>query len=174
MKRFWLGTWSVDGPLPEMPGPAEPIAVSGAALLALEVLQDDEQYVVLISAADHAEEPQSLQCLIGFANGASACSLLRSRGFPLVEACISYRDGLLKVYSPHFSDPKVMQYFELLFEVEGVQFADATVPYRPFELSFAVRRFLRQPRARVCQVRCAGPRAESGAGVRGRLLPPVS
>lgn len=125
MQSFWLGTWAGDpriGPLCET---SQSIAAGAAGPWAIEVLKDGDLYVVLISAADALDNPGTLQCLIGFANGAKACSLWRSHGFPLIEATIRYDNETLEVLSPFFGDPTEMtemQYGKSLLEIDGVRF----------------------------------------------------
>ena len=117
MQHFWMGTWDASPPLPPTGRVSEPLAAGGAKLLALEILQDGDKYVVLVSAADSLEDPRTLQCLVGFANDPADCSAWRSRGFPLVDARIRCQGGLLQVFSSVFTNQPPMQYGELMLTV---------------------------------------------------------
>ena len=89
MRHFWLGTWELAQAVPATGNPSQPIAAAeGALRLAIEVHQDGPRYLILVSAADQLDAPGTLQCRIGFANGAAECCAWRSRGFPVVDAAI--------------------------------------------------------------------------------------
>ena len=122
MRRFWLATW--DAPAtPDPPGPmVAPLASTAARRLAIEVLQEDDRLVVLLSAADRLAASGTLACLVGFCNSAPDSSTWRSHGFPVVDAAIRLQGGLLEVSSPFFGNGKSMRYDERLLSVQGVVF----------------------------------------------------
>lgn len=122
MQGFWLATWNAP-PTATPAGPsAAPLASNRARRLAIEVLQEGDRLVVLLSDADKLAASGTLECLIGFANGAPDCSLWRSRGFPMVEAAIRPQGTSLELFSPFFGDDASMQYGKLLLGIDGVTF----------------------------------------------------
>lgn len=122
MQAFWLATWNAM-PTAAPAGPsAAPLASNRARRLAIEVLQEGERLVVLLSDADKLAVSGTLECLVGFANGAPDCSLWRSRGFPMVEAAIRRQGTSLELFSPFFGDDPSMQYGKLLLGIDGVVF----------------------------------------------------
>ncbi|HEX2827327.1 MAG TPA: hypothetical protein VHP37_13345 [Burkholderiales bacterium] len=130
MARFWLGTWDVQPVLPASRSPAQPIAYHGASRLAIEVIVDDgdggaPSYAVLLSSVDDVADPQNLECRIGFANDAKACAIWRDRGFPLVDAAITYDGTTLEVFSPFYGGTESMTYDQRLLSITGLEFASA-------------------------------------------------
>jgi hypothetical protein len=144
MQSFWLATWNAAAtPVPAGPS-AAPLAASRARRLAIEVLQEGERLVVLLSAADQLAAAGTLQCLIGFANSAPDCSLWRSRGFPMVEAAIRQQAGSLEIFTPFFGDQPAMRYGQLLLAVDGVAF-DADPPGAGLALAASYAQFQEAP-----------------------------
>ncbi|VTU28700.1 hypothetical protein H6CHR_03044 [Variovorax sp. PBL-H6] len=130
MKCFWLGTWG---------------AGAGGVPGAIEVLQDRDRYVVLISAVDDPGTPTHLKCQIGFANDAKACNLWRSRGFPVVDAAIRLSGGsTIEVLSPYFANSENrMRYGDLLLSIDGVRFEQAADSTQ--QLSASYRQYKETP-----------------------------
>lgn len=144
MTQFWLGTCELELPAAPAQPEAQPLLAGGSRMLAIEVVRDEGsgEFAVLFSTVDDIHTPHVLECVIGFANGAKACSVWRDRGFPLVDAAIEYENATVKVVSPYFGDADAMQYEDRLLEIDGVAFGDdakstvALAPvYRQFELA---------------------------------------
>lgn len=129
MARFCLATWKLDPPIGRPGLAAEPIAIQGAAAIAIEVIEDGEFFAVLFSTVDKIEHPENLECRIGFVNGTRACSVWRDRGFPLVDATIELKGDSLHVTTPHFAvEPGAMQYEEMFISIDGIRFQDGVDP----------------------------------------------
>ncbi len=144
MTRFWLGTWQVTPSILPTYCSAEPLVALGADMLAVEIINEGSLFVVLFSAADKLGNPRALACRIGFANGAAACSYLHGGGFPLIDATITYQNGLLQVYCPVFLDqPGSMQYPDLLIAMDGIHFQQSTGP--GVQLAAAYEQFQEAP-----------------------------
>ena len=119
MARFWLATFALKQQAASAASAAEPLAAADALAWAVEVIHDDvldengerrDEYAVLFSTVDSADDPKKLVCRIGFANGSKSCGVWHDRGFPLVDAIIERRDSDLSVRSPCFLDPPEMNY----------------------------------------------------------------
>lgn len=144
MTRFWLGTCELGLPVASAQPEAEPLLAAGSRALAIEVIHDEAsgELAVLFATVDDVANPHVLECAIGFANGAKACSIWRDRGFPLVDAEIGYENGTVSVVSPFFGASDAMRYEDRLLRIDGVVFADdpkSTVAlssvYRQYELA---------------------------------------
>jgi hypothetical protein len=137
MARFCLATWKLNPPV-DRPGlPAEPIAIQGAAAIAVEVIEDGEFFAVLFSTVDKIDHPEDLECRIGFVNGTKACSVWRDRGFPLVDATIELKGDSLHITTPHFAvEPGAMQYEEMFISIDGIRFQDGADPKATFHSNY--------------------------------------
>jgi len=125
--RFWFATFAVGAAGPGSEAP--PLLPTGTRHLAVEVLQDGDEWAVLVSSTDHPENPQVLTCHLGFTNMAKACNVWLDRGFPLMDSLITMpAPGELRVASPFFGSQHVMQYEKLLLELSGV---DLDLPSAP-------------------------------------------
>lgn len=122
MPDFWLGTYRLNAPLPATAGAAEPLITAGSRTLAVEVMAYEGEYALLLSTADNADNPRSLNSLRAFANGPKSCSVWQDRGFPLVDASIRYQNRVLEVRSACFAQAESMQYDELLLTISGLDF----------------------------------------------------
>jgi hypothetical protein len=123
MPHFWLATFDSDPPFPARPSLAEPFAGGDVTTWAIEVIVDDagEEMAVLFSTVDNAYSPAQLKCQLGFANGAKTCSVWRDRGFPLVDANITRKEGALIVFAPCFlPESAEMSYREALLSIKGI------------------------------------------------------
>jgi hypothetical protein len=129
MARFCLATWKLDPAVAGTGEAAEPIAALGADTIAVEVVNEGEEFAVLFSVVDRVDRPENLECRIGFANGTKACSVWRDRGFPLVDATIEWKGDLLQVTTPFFgADPGTMQYEGLFISIKGIHFQEGVDP----------------------------------------------
>ena len=129
MARFCLATWKLAAAVPGSGESAEPIAALGADTIAVEVVNEGDEFAVLFSVVDQVDRPENLECRIGFVNGTKACSVWRDRGFPLVDATIEWNGDLLQVTTPFFgADPGTMQYEGLFISIKGVHFEDGVDP----------------------------------------------
>ena len=129
MARFCLATWKLAAAVPGSGESAEPIAALGADTIAVEVVNEGDEFAVLFSVVDQVDRPENLECRIGFVNGTKACSVWRDRGFPLVDATIEWKGDLLQVTTPFFgADPGTMQYEGLFISIKGVHFEDGVDP----------------------------------------------
>ena len=128
MARFCLATWKLAAAVPGSGESAEPIAALGADTIAVEVVNEGDEFAVLFSVVDQVDRPENLECRIGFVNGTKACSVWRDRGFPLVDATIEWKGDLLQVTTPFFgADPGTMQYEGLFISIKGVHFEDGVL-----------------------------------------------
>jgi hypothetical protein len=106
----------------------------GARGLAIEVINDGEEYGVLFSTVDDPENPGELVCGIGFSNGSRANTIWGDRGFPLVDAVISVEDGNLAVMAPSFSEESAMDYHAELITIRGLDLNGASAASRPLNI----------------------------------------
>ena len=107
MASFWLATFELKTPYP---------APAGA--WAIEVIREEDEYAVLLSAVDNPAEPSRLECLVGFANGCKLCDLWRGRGFRLQDAEITLSGDVLRVRSAGFLAGSVIDYAAKLLSIE--------------------------------------------------------
>jgi len=120
MIRFWLATFGVD---PK--GPASAAApLAGASRLAIEILNEDYRWAVLVSTVDDLDDPTTLTSVIAFTNAPDPANLWHDRGFPLVDAAITLdKSGALIVTSPCFFEADRMRYDAELFRLSGIDFS---------------------------------------------------
>jgi hypothetical protein len=143
MIRFWLATFERDAPLEEAVGP---IVAGSTGKLAIEVLQEGEDWSVLFSSANDSEHPKTLTSFIGFATAAKACSVWLDRGFRLVDATITEAAGALRVFSPFFGfDQTAMFYDRPLLTLSGVNLESAAPARDPSPLSVDYEQKLSAP-----------------------------
>ena len=129
MARFCLATWKLAAAVPGSGKSAEPIAALGADTIAVEVVNEGDEFAVFARLSTRSTARKILECRIGFVNGTKACSVWRDRGFPLVDATIEWKGDLLQVTTPFFgADPGTMQYEGLFISIKGVHFEDGVDP----------------------------------------------
>src|SRR5262249_20442878 len=96
--------------------------------LAIEVLHDpnEDEWAVLFSSVDDPTQPTCLKCEIGFTNAAKACNVWLDRGFPLIDAAITWNGTTLTIVSPFFVEgASVMRYETPLLALSGIEFGQA-------------------------------------------------
>lgn len=138
LNKYWLATYRMTGPDVPTRESAAPLLMSGASEFAIEVIQEEGtgKYAVLFSSISFdkkkhssAERPDFLTCQVGFTNASDASTAWQDRGFPLVEADISYdsRSLVLCVSVPFFGESTAgktqVEYDQNFFEITGVVFA---------------------------------------------------
>ena len=148
MSQFWLGLCEIAPPVTQPESTAgQPLLAPNRRSFAIEVIYDEGQYAVLFSVVNapykpgKPSKPSGLECLIGFASGAKACSIWGDRGFPLVDATIECNDKTLTVISPFFVEAAgSMRYSDALFTLDGLDFKKGKAPpdglpseYRQFQ-----------------------------------------
>jgi hypothetical protein len=134
MTRFWLATFEVAGPAADSAG----VSGSGdaASQLALDILNNGDEWAVLFSIVDNVLEPAELRCFIGFTNAAKACNVWHDRGFPLVDAKIGRDGDVLRISSPCFRQEPAMQYESEILAISGIDFESSGVSAADFTTSY--------------------------------------
>jgi hypothetical protein len=129
MARFWLATFAFEQSMASEASAAEPLATADARAWAVEVIHDEvldennetrDEYAMLLSTADSADNPEKLVCRIGFANSCKSCSVWHDRGFPLIDAIIKRKDSNLSACSPCFLVPPAMDYAAELISIANI------------------------------------------------------
>ena len=128
MTRFWLATF-VNDPAKD-DSIVGPLVAAGTEYFAIEVLRENGEWAVLFSSVDNPNQPTSLRCLIGFTNAAKACNVWLDRGFPLLDATIDWKEGVLTIVAPLFREQPVMHYDTQLLALSGIDLGPESASVR--------------------------------------------
>ena len=136
MAKFWLATFELGA------------GTNMAGAWAIEIIHEENtsEYAVLLSKADDLRQPKTLQCHIGFANAAKACSVWRDRGFPLNDAIIENDNGrAFTVRCPCFMASQAVAYDTEVISIPGLELATPTSSATPAPLDIAYRQSQETP-----------------------------
>lgn len=136
MAKFWLATFELGA------------GTSMAGAWAIEIIHEEnaDEYAVLLSKADDLRQPKILQCHIGFANAAKACSVWRDRGFPLNDAIIENASGrAFTVRCPCFLTSQEIAYDTEVISMPGLELAARTAASKSAPLEAAYRQSQEAP-----------------------------
>jgi hypothetical protein len=116
MASFWFATFR-PSPTALLRSVAVPLAAEVKTWV-VEVIAEGEERAVLLSTTNSSLG--TLECRLGFANGGKSCTVWRDRGFPLMDAAITFDNGIVSVRSACFLADPAIRYDVELIRINGV------------------------------------------------------